>query len=231
MGAGGPGGGARVDPAQGGDAPWHGAATWRELVTARLRLRPYRADDFETVFRRLVLDPVVIRFWHAYADPGLSVAERRAMAERDLGTWIEEAMALGYPAWVIESREAVAVDRPAGGVGGAVEGGPMPGFVGVTGVFPPETDWGPEPEIGYLLASEHHGRGLATEAVRAVIADATDRLGIPVLTAIVDEPNVASIRVLEKTGFVLERTYLGDDGHPYRRYVRRVSGGGATAPP
>jgi RimJ/RimL family protein N-acetyltransferase len=93
-------------------------------------------------------------------------------------------------------------------------------FVGVFGVFPPENEWGPEPEVGYMLASAFHGRGLATEALAAVVADATGRLGVTVLVAIADEPNLASIRVLEKCGFVLERQYTASDGHPYRRYVR-----------
>ncbi len=177
------------------------------LRTARLRLRPYRRTDFETLFRELVRDPVVIRFWHAYGAPGLTDADKRAMAERDLGTWIERGIALGYPTWVIELADA----GP----------GPTGDFVGVIGVFPPENEWGPEPEVGYLLASRHHGRGLATEALTAVVAEATDRRHIPSLVGIVDEPNVASIRVLEKCGFVFERPYTGSDGHPYRRYVRR----------
>ncbi len=100
----------------------------------------------------------------------------------------------------------------------------VPGeFVGTIGIFPPENEWGPEPEVGYLLASRFHGRGLATEALAAVVADATERLRIPVLVGIVDEPNGASIRVLEKCGFVFERPYTGRDGHPYRRYVRRTT--------
>ena len=181
-----------------------------ELRTARLRLRPYRPADFETLFHQLVLDPAVIRFWHDYADPALGVAQRRAMAERDLGSWIEEGIATGYPTWVIEAADPAL--------------GPAGDFVGVIGVFPPENEWGPEPEVGYLLASRHHGRGLATEALCAVVADATERLRIPVLVAIVDEPNAASIRVLEKCGFARERSYVGRDGHPYRRYVRRAPG-------
>jgi RimJ/RimL family protein N-acetyltransferase len=181
-----------------------------ELRTPRLVLRPYRPPDFETLFRDLVSDPVVIRFWHAYGAPGLTDDDRRSMAERDLGAWIERGIALGFPAWVIETAEA--------------EAGTPRDFVGVIGVFPPENDWGPEPEVGYLLASRHHGRGLATEALAAVVADATGRHRIPVLVAIVDEPNVASIRVLEKCGFAFERPYTGGDGHPYRRYVRRSAG-------
>jgi RimJ/RimL family protein N-acetyltransferase len=202
--AAGPGGAlARAD----GVAP---SGAVEELRTARLRLRPYRRTDFETLFRELVSDPVVIRFWHAYGAPGLTDLDRRAMAERDLGAWIERGVALGYPTWVIEIADAGA--------------GPPGDFVGVIGVFPPENEWGPEPEVGYLLASRHHGRGLATEALAAVIAEAADRRHFPSLVGIVDEPNVASIRVLEKCGFAFERPYTGSDGHPYRRYVRRSVG-------
>jgi RimJ/RimL family protein N-acetyltransferase len=181
-----------------------------ELRTARLRLRPYVPADFETLFRELVLDPAVIRFWHAYRSPGLTVAEKRRMAEHDLGAWVEEGMAAGCPAWILEAADP-ALGRPGD-------------FVGIAGVFPPENEWGPEPEVGYLLASRHHGRGLATEALASIVADATARIGIAVLAAIVDEPNVASIRVLEKCGFVHERSYAGRDGHPYRRYLRPAAG-------
>jgi ribosomal-protein-alanine N-acetyltransferase len=178
------------------------------LTTTRLRLRRYVTADFDMLFRELVLDPVVIRFWHAYSRPGLTTSEMRAMAEHDLGRWIEEGLAAGYPTWIAEVGDA--------------RTGPLGAFVGVIGVFPPQNEWGPEPEVGYLLASRYHGRGLATEALAAVVADASERLRIPVLVAIVDEPNVASIRVLEKCGFTHERSFVGRDSHPYRRYVRRA---------
>jgi len=177
------------------------------LQTARLHLRPYGEDDFETLFTLLVLDPVVIRFWPDYADPALTRDDLHEMAERDLGTWILEGMGAGYPTWVIEAADPAV--------------GPPGEFVGVAGVFPAENEWGPEPEVGCLLASRHQGRGLATEALAAVVSDATVRLGIPVLVAIVDTPNIASIRLVEKCGFALERSYSGPDGRSYRRYVRR----------
>jgi RimJ/RimL family protein N-acetyltransferase len=179
-----------------------------ELRTARLRLRPYRAADFETLFTELVLDPAVTGLWRDYADPGLTVAEKRRMAERDLGSWIAEGMAAGYPTWVLEAADPAL--------------GPPGDFVGAAGVFPPENEWGPEPELGCLLAARHHGRGLATEALSAIIADATERLGIPVLVAIVDEANAASLRLVDKCGFVLERSFTGSDGAACRRYVRRA---------
>jgi RimJ/RimL family protein N-acetyltransferase len=183
-----------------------------ELRTERLRLRPYRAPDFETLFAELVLDPVVIRLWRDYADPSLTEADRRAMAQRDLGSWIAEGIAAGYPTWILEAADPAL--------------GPPGDFVGAAGVFPPENEWGPEPELGCLLASRHHGRGLATEALAAVIADATERLGIAVLVGIVDEANAASIRLVEKCGFVLERSFTGSDGTPCRRYVRRAAAEG-----
>ena len=73
------------------------------------------------------------------------------MAERDLGSWIEEGIAAGYPTWILEAADPAL--------------GPVGDFVGAAGVFPPENEWGPEPEVGCLLASRHHGRGLATEAL------------------------------------------------------------------
>jgi RimJ/RimL family protein N-acetyltransferase len=178
-----------------------------ELRTPRLRLRPYEPADFDRLFEDLVLDPVVTRFWYDYAVPGLAVEEKRAMAWDDLATWIDEGLAAGYPTWIIE------VADPALGSPGD--------FVGAASVYPPQNPWGPEPEVGILLASRHHGRGIATEALGAVIDDAADRLGIRAVVAIVDEPNAASIRLVEKLGFVLDRRFAESDGRPCCRYVRR----------
>ena len=178
-----------------------------DLRTPRLRLRPYEPSDFDRLFEDLVLDPVVTRFWYDYAVPGLTVEEKWSMAEDDLAAWIDEGRAAGYPTWVIE------VADPALGTPGE--------FVGAASVYPPENPWGPEPELGCLLATRHHGRGIATEALAAVIDDAAARLGIRAVAAIVDEPNAASIRLVEKLGFDLERTFAESDGRPCRRYVRQ----------
>jgi RimJ/RimL family protein N-acetyltransferase len=181
-----------------------------DLRTRRLRLRPYRPADFDLLFEHLVLDPAVTALWHDYADPSLTATDKRAMAEGDLGAWIEEAVAAGFPTWVIEAAD------PALGSPGD--------FLGTAGVFPPQNAWGPEPEVGCLIASRHHGRGVATEALGAVIDDARARLGIGVLVAIVDEANAASLRLVRKLGFELERSYVDEDGRPVRRYVRRAPG-------
>jgi RimJ/RimL family protein N-acetyltransferase len=59
---------------------------------------------------------------------------------------------------------------------------------------------GAEPELLYSLARESWGRGLATEAARAVVADAFARLGFTRVLARADAPNRDSVRVMERLG-------------------------------
>ena len=59
-------------------------------------------------------------------------------------------------------------------------------------------------EIGYWLGEPFWGRGIATEALRAVSAEAFRRHEIMRLFAVPFADNAASIRVLEKAGFVRE---------------------------
>lgn len=61
-------------------------------------------------------------------------------------------------------------------------------------------------EIGYAVAERLHGRAIATEAVSAVAAWGLAEFHLPELLGIVATANVASCRVLEKSGFV----YTGD---------------------
>lgn len=59
-------------------------------------------------------------------------------------------------------------------------------------------------QFGYWLGEPYWGRGLMSEAVRTVSAYALDRFGLVRLDAGVFEWNPASMRVLEKAGFVRE---------------------------
>jgi RimJ/RimL family protein N-acetyltransferase len=61
-----------------------------------------------------------------------------------------------------------------------------------------------EPFLGFWLGSDHWGRGLATEAARAVVAAAFEHADAPAVTAEARSSNGASRHVLEKAGF---RTY------------------------
>jgi RimJ/RimL family protein N-acetyltransferase len=59
-------------------------------------------------------------------------------------------------------------------------------------------------EIGYWLAEPFWGRGIATEAVRALTAHAVAEHGLTRVYAVPFEWNVASHRVLDKAGYALE---------------------------
>lgn len=56
-------------------------------------------------------------------------------------------------------------------------------------------------EVGYWLGREFWGQGLASEALRTLLAHAVDDLGFTHFTAGVADGNPASHRVLEKVGF------------------------------
>ncbi len=59
-------------------------------------------------------------------------------------------------------------------------------------------------EIGYWLGEEYWGKGIATEAVRAVTAYAFKNFDLCRLCAGVFATNPASVRVLEKAGYRFE---------------------------
>ena len=59
-------------------------------------------------------------------------------------------------------------------------------------------------EIGYLLQTELRSKGIMTEAVQQIWRIAFRELGLLRITGLVYAPNIASRRVLEKNGFVLE---------------------------
>jgi len=74
------------------------------------------------------------------------------------------------------------------------------GFFGPPAPAPGRASDGvPEVEIGYGLVPDARGRGVATEAARALLA-LTDAVGVRV-RASVQPDNAASIRVLAKCGF------------------------------
>src|SRR4051812_24982101 len=78
-------------------------------------------------------------------------------------------------------------------------------------------------EIGFLLAKAAWGRGVATEAVRAIVAHAFAQ-EVPVVEAFTDTRNDASARVLLKAGFRDAGLSPGPYGTPDRRFVVSPAG-------
>lgn len=61
-------------------------------------------------------------------------------------------------------------------------------------------------ELGYSLATNRWSQGVMTEAVRQFCPLAFAALGLVRMTGMVYEENIASRKVLEKNGFILEGT-------------------------
>jgi ribosomal-protein-alanine N-acetyltransferase len=78
-------------------------------------------------------------------------------------------------------------------------------------------------EIGYGVGAAHLGRGYASAGVRLMIAEAFAHPSVQELVARAQPDNLASIRVLEKCGFVPEpEGRYPDDRHYLRFHLRRV---------
>jgi ribosomal-protein-alanine N-acetyltransferase len=140
------------------------------LHSGRLLLRRWRASDREP-FAALNADPEVMEHF-----PGvMSRDESDAFVDAMEAHWSER----GYGRWAIE-------------VPGEAE---LIGFVGLA-----VPSFMPVDEIGWRLARRFWGRGYATEAARAVLADAFDRLGMKGVVSFTVSANVRSTRVMERLG-------------------------------
>ncbi len=150
------------------------------LETDRLILRGHELADFEDS-AAMWSDPEVVA---RISGVPSTAAESWSRLLRYIGHW----QALGYGYWVLESK-----------VDGA--------FVGEAGLADYHRDSQPsvhgKPEAGWALKTSAQGQGLATEAVRAVMAWADDVLAkeFPMACAIFDPTHAASVRVAEKVGF------------------------------
>lgn len=75
------------------------------------------------------------------------------------------------------------------------------------------------PEAGWVFVSRCHGKGYATEAVRAAIAWGDARFDPSRTTCIIHPENLASIRVAEKCGY-REFQLTNYKGQPTKVFVR-----------
>lgn len=165
------------------------------LQTSRLILRPHTVADYAAC-RRLWADADVVRFIGGAPQEAQAVWFRLL---RYAGMW----SLLGYGMWVIEEREGGTFLGEAGLL--SAERG-LPQLEGV-------------PEAGWVLGPDAWGRGIATEAMQAVVAWADAHVDAPSLRCIIDPGNAPSIKVAEKLGFLpLVDTDL--NGHPTRVFDR-----------
>jgi [ribosomal protein S5]-alanine N-acetyltransferase len=146
------------------------------IFTERLVLRPYQADDLEQLHAVLYSDVDAMRLLGGPRDlAGTRFALERSMTQQDI---------TGFSFWPVIERESGLL-------------------VGEAGLFPLSPD-GPDVALGYAFGARWWGRGYATEASRAVVAEAFGELGMDRLVAITREANLGSRHVLEKLGFRME---------------------------
>jgi RimJ/RimL family protein N-acetyltransferase len=87
-------------------------------------------------------------------------------------------------------------------------------YIGRCGVYPHFGPDGPIPgegALGFYLARAYWGRGLATEAGRALITFGFQELNLSRIVTAIQVGNDASVRVIEKLGFKLVRMEAGEN--------------------
>ncbi|MCB0628356.1 MAG: GNAT family protein [Saprospiraceae bacterium] len=75
---------------------------------------------------------------------------------------------------------------------------------GMTGLHPQEDVYRLSAELGYWIGEPYWGKGIASQAVALITQYGFDKLDLVRIYAGVFEYNTASMRVLEKNGFVKE---------------------------
>jgi RimJ/RimL family protein N-acetyltransferase len=168
------------------------------IETERLILRRWESRDCEPL-ARINSDPRVMEFFPAL----LARDESDAMVNR-MQTHFR---AHGFGLYALELRQGHEL-------------------IGFTGLAVPafQASFTPSVEIGWRLAAEHWGRGLATEAARAVAGQAFASLGLDALVSFTVPANIRSRRVMEKIGMTHDPADDFDhpslpEGHPLRRHV------------
>ncbi len=147
------------------------------IETSRLILRPFESGDVGAAFAWFG-DPIVMRFTPTGPDVSPQQTESR------LAKYHEHQTAHGFSKWIILDRGLAC---PIGDAGL---------------LLLKEYGW---IDLGVRLAQSYWGKGLATEAASAWVRAAFDDFQLDRLGAFVHPENLASIRLLEKLGFRIER--------------------------
>jgi len=149
-----------------------------EIETERLLLRQATAKDLREWAERIFADPEVIRF----------------MPKRDMTPYARAERAFNNYNRLWEER----------GVGGWIITDKKDGeFIGSIEIeYLDDTD---EYELGYCMSKVFWGRGIATEAARAVVCFGFENANLDRIIAVVVPDNTASWKLLEHIGFVYEK--------------------------
>lgn len=166
-----------------------------QLETSRLRLRPWRDEDFAP-FAALNADPQVMAHFPATLDR----AESDVLAARCQS--LIEAQGWGF--WATEIKAS----------------GDFIGFVGLHRPIA-ELPFSPCVEIGWRLARPFWGQGYASEAARAALSFAFNDLALAEVVAFTSLENRRSQAVMERLGMCRAENFEHPalpPGHPLREH-------------
>jgi ribosomal-protein-alanine N-acetyltransferase len=169
-----------------------------KIGTDRLILRKWRESDREP-FARMNADPAVMEHFPAV----LTRAESDALVDRAEAHLAKH----GFGPWAAEIRETKE-------------------FIGYVGLVIPnfEAAFTPCVEIGWRLARDHWGKGLATEGASALLRHGFEVQRLLELVSFTVPANLRSLRVMQKLGMTRDPRDDFDHpsipaGHPLRRHV------------
>jgi ribosomal-protein-alanine N-acetyltransferase len=146
------------------------------LETKRLTLRKLVLDDAEALYR-IYHEPEVLKYF-THGPPESIDAERQGI-ERHLGHYERH----GFGLWATVLRDSGEL-------------------IGRCGLLSQQVDGVEEIEVAYLLSPRFWGRGLASEAARAVRDFAFSSVDCARLVSIIHPQNLASKRVATALGMV-----------------------------
>jgi RimJ/RimL family protein N-acetyltransferase len=171
------------------------------IETDRLLLRAHGEEDFAPC-SAMWADPIINRYT---SGKPLTPEEVWAKMLRYRGLW----PMLGYGYWALEEKSSGE-------------------FVGELGFADFKRDLQPAlsdmPESGWSLVSRVHGRGYASEALKAAVAWGDVQFGTRRTCCVIDPANLASVKVAEKFGYREWRrtTYKTHDVMVYTREGRTL---------
>jgi RimJ/RimL family protein N-acetyltransferase len=149
------------------------------ITTERLRLRAPTEQLFES-YVAMWSDPAVVRF---IGGRPFSQEETWARLLKYIGHWALKRF--GF--WMVEE---LSTSNLVGEIGFAEHKRKItPSLEGI-------------PEMGWAFAAEYHGRGYASEAMRAALGWADAHLHAAETACIINQENVRSVRLAEANGFV-----------------------------
>lgn len=147
-----------------------------KLETNRLILRRFTIEDADMMFENWASDSVVTKYltWPAHTDVSIT--------KEILNMWINDYDNKKFYQWGIELKET----------------NELIGGISIVGI-----DEGKESmEVGYCISKKYWNMGYTTEATKEVIRFCFEVVGAKKVTAKHDAENIASGRVMEKSGMI-----------------------------